>query len=107
MRDEYKPDWFYWVHSGFDQIGFVCFKLYGNALHLHMVVIADEFQSSGNGRNVMSAIHDIARANGRDVTLSSFKCNERAVKLYKSLNYETTKEEEHFLLFRLPHNKNL
>lgn len=53
----------------------------------------------------MEKIHKIADEEERDVTFSSFKCNERAVKMYKSLNYKVTEEEENFLLFRKPHKK--
>jgi ribosomal protein S18 acetylase RimI-like enzyme len=71
---------------------------------LHLIVIAEKHQNSGKGKNVMRALDDIARAEKRDISLSSFKCNERAVRLYKSLNYEVTDEEEHFIFFKLSSN---
>ena len=104
ILEDYKADWFHWVYSDGTKIGLVCFKRYDNALHLHLIVIAEKHQNSGKGKNVMRALHDIARAEKRDISLSSFKCNERAVRLYTSLNYEVTDEEEHFIFFKLSSN---
>jgi ribosomal protein S18 acetylase RimI-like enzyme len=53
----------------------------------------------------MNVLHDIAAAEQRDITLSSFKVNLRAVALYKSLGYDIETEEEHFLLFRRAYRK--
>jgi len=106
MRDDYQAEWFYWAISEGTKIGYVCFKPYDQALHLHLIIIAKPFQGRGYGRKIMSAIHEVARTEERDITLSSFRCNSRAVELYKSFNYEVTEEEEHSILFRLPHNKN-
>jgi len=107
MRDDYEPEWFHWVFEGDQRIGYVCFKPYEQALHLHLLVLEQAYTGLGYGKRVMEAIHKKATDERRDITLSSFKCNERAVHLYKSLNYEVTEEEAHFLLFRKPYNKTL
>lgn len=107
MHDDYKRDWFYWVIESNTKVGYVCFKPYDQSLHLHLIILAKKFIGNGLGKKVMESIHKVAEKENRDVTLSSFKCNKRAVNLYKSLNYEITEEEEHFLLFRKPHNKSL
>lgn len=107
IRDDYKAEWFYWVCYENSKIGYVCFKTYEQALHLHLMLVSTPYLGLGHGKRIMKAIHDIARSEFRDVTLSCFKCNQRAVSLYNSLNYEITEEEEHFLMFRLPHNKNI
>lgn len=106
MRDDYRPEWFYWVYVNSERVGFVCFKPYDNALHLHLIVLDQKFQGRGYGQVVMAAIHDLARSESRDVTLTSFKCNTRAVAFYQSLGYDITEDEEHFLLFRLAHKNN-
>lgn len=107
MRVDYRPEWFHWVYFTGSRIGYVCFKPYDQALHLHLIVLDHDVIGRGLGKKVMAEIHRIAAEEKRDVTLSSFKCNERAVKMYESLNYEIIEEEEHFLLFRKPHNKTL
>jgi ribosomal protein S18 acetylase RimI-like enzyme len=106
MRNDYQPEWFYWVMHGPDRIGFVCYKRYGDSLHVHLVVIAQAFQGIGYGRKVMRAIQDIARSEHRDVTLTAFRRNERAVRLYSSMGYDVISEEEHFLSFHLTHARN-
>lgn len=103
MRDDYKPEWFYWVYDSGSKVGYVCFKPYEQSLHLHLIVLAERFIGNGLGKKVMEAVHKIAEKESRDVTLSCFKCNKRAVNLYNSLNYEVT-EEEHFFLFRKPYS---
>ena len=100
MRDDYKREWFYWIYEANTKVGYACFKPYDHSLHLHLIVLAQKFIGNGLGKKVMAAICKIAETENRDITLSSFKCNKRAVNLYKSLNYEVTEEEEHFLLFR-------
>jgi len=105
MRDDYKPEWFYWVVESNIRLGYVCFKPYNQSLHLHLIILAQRFIGNGCGRKVMEAVHKVAEKEDRDVTLSSFKCNERAVNMYKSLRYEIEGEDEHFILFRKPHNK--
>ncbi len=100
IKQDYKPGWFYWVYNGSDRLGFVCYKRYDQALHLHLIVLELKHQGKGLGKEIMASIHNIAQVEKRDITLSSFKCNKRAVKLYKSLGYEITGDEEHFYLFR-------
>lgn len=107
MLDDYEPEWFYWIYELKTKIGYVCFKPYDQSLHLHLIVLAKKFIGNGLGKKVMAEIHKVAEKESRDVTLSCFKCNDRAVNLYRSLNYKVTEEEEHFLLFRKPHNKTL
>lgn len=105
LKEHYQPEWFYWVFAEDEKVGFVCFKRYEGGLHLHLMVISKEHQGLGIGKRVMATIHRIAHSEQRQITLSSFKCNQRAVNLYLTLGYEVTDEEEHFLLFRLPYSK--
>ncbi len=107
MRKDYKATWFKWVYDKGRKIGYVCFKPYDQSLHLHLIIVSEPYQGKGYGKQIMKAIHELARAEKRDITLSSFKHNLRAVHLYKSLNYEISEEEEHFLSFRLPLHKNM
>ncbi len=107
MREDYKRKWFYWIIESSIKVGYVCFKPYDQSLQLHLIILAQKFIGNGLGRKVMLAVHEVAEKDNRDVTLASFKCNKRAVNLYKSLNYEVTEQGEHFLLFRKPYYKQL
>ncbi|RXJ72687.1 GNAT family N-acetyltransferase [Veronia nyctiphanis] len=100
MRDDYKAEWFYWVLDQTEKVGFVCFKPYDESLHLHLVVVMVPFQGRGYGKLIMHKIHEVAQTESRDITLSCFKKNERAVRLYQSLSYQLTAEEEHFYSFK-------
>ncbi|WCN15509.1 GNAT family N-acetyltransferase [Marinomonas mediterranea] len=105
MLNDYEAKWFHWVYSADSRIGYVCFRPYDQALHLHLIVLDQNVIGQGLGKKVMDEIHKMAADEERDITLSSFRCNERAVKMYESLNYEIIEEEEHFLLFRKSYNK--
>lgn len=105
MRNDYQSEWFFWAIIEGTRVGYVCFKRYEQAIHLHLIIIDQIHQRKGYGRAIMQAIQSIAFKEKRDVTLSSFKCNELAVKLYKELGYEVEKEEEHFLIFRLQYGR--
>jgi ribosomal protein S18 acetylase RimI-like enzyme len=104
IKDDYQREWFHWVWYENEKIGYVCFKRYDQALHVHLIVLASQHQGCGLGRKVMEAVHSIANEEQRDVTLSSFKCNTRAVELYKKLGYSIEHEEDHFLLYKLSLN---
>jgi ribosomal protein S18 acetylase RimI-like enzyme len=103
MRSDYEWSWMHWVESDGDALGFVCFKRYDQALHVHLIVVDEEHQGQGRGKEIMHALEAIAREEARDVTLSSFKLNSRAISLYRSLGYQLETQEEHFNLYRLPY----
>jgi ribosomal protein S18 acetylase RimI-like enzyme len=105
IKDDYEWPWMHWVKTANETIGLVCFKRYERAIHLHLIVIQPQYAGTGYGKKVMNVLHDIAAAEQRDITLSSFKVNLRAVALYKSLGYDIETEEEHFLLFRRAYRK--
>ncbi|WP_199244039.1 GNAT family N-acetyltransferase [Bacterioplanes sanyensis] len=107
LRDEYQPEWFQWVLVDGNKVGFVCFRTYQQALHLHLIVLDASYQGRGLGKQVMAAIHAMAVSQHQDVTLSCFKCNERALALYHSLGYSTTDEDDYFLSLRWHHRAEL
>jgi len=102
IKDDYHWSWMHWVNHHNDTIGLICFKPYDQALHLHLILLYPDYQRQGFGQKIMAQIHAIAREEHRDVTLSAFKKNVGAVRLYQKLGYRVEHEEEHFLLFRLP-----
>ncbi|MBU2864857.1 GNAT family N-acetyltransferase [Reinekea forsetii] len=102
MKDDYEPHWFYWLEFEKEEIGYLCFKRYEQAIHVHLLILKPQWQNRGYGRKVMEFVHSMASLEQRDITLSSFKINTKAVSLYRSLGYHLSGEEEHFLLFRKP-----
>lgn len=107
IKDEYQSDWFYWAKADGQCLGLVCFKPYENALHLHLIVVDAALRGQGVGQRIMQAVHHLADTQARAVTLSCFRCNTVALKLYQSLGYEITSEEPDFLLFRRPRSTKL
>lgn len=102
IKNEYQPDWFYWALTDDQCLGLVCFKRYDQALHLHLIIVDEAFRGQGYGKRIMQAIHDCADDEARAVTLSCFRCNTPALRLYETLGYTITSEEPDFLLFRRP-----
>ncbi|MGI2658507.1 GNAT family N-acetyltransferase [Vibrio cholerae] len=97
LKRDYDPSWFYWVQQGGQRIGMLCFKPYDNVIHVHLLVVFPEFQNQKLGEKIMSYVHKLADAEGRNrVTLSSFIRNEAAVRFYKSLGYQLIDSDEHF-----------
>ncbi|MEI8656450.1 MULTISPECIES: GNAT family N-acetyltransferase [Vibrio] len=97
LKDDYEPNWFYWVYQRGQRIGVLCFKPYDNALHVHLLVVFPEFQNQKLGEKVMKYVHHQACLQGcGSITLSSFVRNESAVRFYKSLGYRVIDSDENF-----------
>ncbi|MEX1215727.1 GNAT family N-acetyltransferase [Saccharospirillum sp.] len=98
LSSEYEINWFNWVYVDHKRIGMLCFKPYDNAIHIHLLVVFPEFQNQKFGEMIMNHVHQLAQEQGRSrVTLSSFACNEPAIKFYKSLGYQVSDSDENFL----------
>ena len=101
IRKEYKNEWFQWVIFNGTKVALLCSKPYKQAIHIHLLIVFPDFQSKGIGRKIMEHIQDKARTESRDITLSSFKCNNKAISFYQKLGYEIIEEENDFLSFQL------
>ncbi len=102
LLNDYEPHWFHWVYLKGERVGMLCFKPYGRAFHIHLLIVFPEFRNQQVGKRVMDYIHELTREQGRStVTLSSFIRNKPAVRFYKSLGYQVIKREEHFLSMSL------
>ena len=101
LETEYQADWFYWVYTGNERAGMVCFKPYNNAYHIHFLVLEPERQCRGIGRLVMEYLHKLAYQEQREcITLSSFVQNSRAISFYKNLGYQVTDSEDDFVFMK-------
>lgn len=98
LSSEYEPNWFNWVYIDDQRIGMLCFKPYDDAIHVHLLVVFQEFQNKKFGEMIMKYVHQLAQEQGRSrVTLSSFACNKPAIKFYKSLGYQVSDSDDKFL----------
>ena len=101
IKNEYKSEWFNWVIFNGTKVALLCLKPYEQAIHIHLLIVLPEFQSKGIGRKIMECVHDKAKRENRDITLSSFKCNNKAIKFYQQLGYEIIEEDNDFISFQL------
>ncbi len=102
LKSEYEPHWFNWVYFEQKCVGMICFKSYDDAIHVHLLVIFPEFQNQKFGEKVMRHVHNVAKEQNRNhVTLSSFTCNERAIRFYQSLGYQVADRDESFVSLTL------
>jgi len=89
LSNDYHSSWFHWVYRDSQKVGLTCFKPYDNAYHIHLLIIFPQNQSQNIGQQVMMLIHNKARIEQRNqVTLSSFRCNSRAIQFYEGLGYQ-------------------
>lgn len=89
LKNDYEPSWFHWVVIDDERVGLLCFKPYGNAFHVHLLIVFPEYQNHNIGTKVMKHIHQLATTEKRSrVTLSSFKSNQRAISFYLRLGYQ-------------------
>jgi len=103
IMNNYELAWFHWVYRDGDRVGMVCFKEYDNALHVHFLILEEQYQSQGLGKALMEQLEKQARHEELEkLTLSSFICNSRAVAFYQSIGYQITESDEHFHSLTLP-----
>jgi ribosomal protein S18 acetylase RimI-like enzyme len=65
-----------------------------------LLLIDPSFQRAGIGKHVLERGCVGASRTRRPVRLSTFKLNERAVRLYLHLGFTVVAEDEHFFHFR-------
>jgi ribosomal protein S18 acetylase RimI-like enzyme len=70
------------------------------SIEVALLLIERAFQQSGIGKYVLERVCVGASRTRRPVRLSTFKLNERAVRLYLHLGFTVVAEDEHFFHFR-------
>lgn len=96
----YEQDWFRWIEEGEKRIGLVCFAERDEGLHVHLLIVEDDYKGKGYGKAAMLELHKLARNKKLSVKLSTFKNNLSAIAFYKKLGYEVINEDQHFLDLR-------
>jgi len=72
-------------------IGFIWVELngtFGKYPYLHLIVVADNYRGQGIGQKLISYFEDVITADYNKVFLMVADFNQRAKKLYESLNYK-------------------
>ncbi len=102
FKTHYEPDWFFWVETNAERVGYICFFKKEAEIHLSLLIVDAEKRDRGYGRLAMIHLHELARLDDRKVTLSSFRRNVEAIKFYKRLGYIEIGGDEHFVDMALP-----
>jgi ribosomal protein S18 acetylase RimI-like enzyme len=80
-----------------DQVaGFYWIEERGKVLHLHGLVLKEQFQGKGIGTQVLKMLETKYRGSMDAIELGVHKSNEKASALYERLGYETVKRLEDF-----------
>lgn len=98
LASAYQPQWFSWIQQDGERVGLLCSKPYDDGLHVHLLIIFPRYQGRKLGTTVMDRLHREARSEGRcRVTLSSFSCNQRALRFYERLGYKVVEGDQDFI----------
>jgi ribosomal protein S18 acetylase RimI-like enzyme len=88
---------FYWIDYQDNRAGLVCYRLEPTKMHVHFLIIDEQFQNLGIGREVMRMLETIAVGqHATTLTLSSFLANEGALRFYEALGYVVSEYEPPF-----------
>lgn len=94
---QYEASSLFWMQRGPQRLALVCYKVHADCLHVHLLLVFPNYQGQGLGEQTMHNIHALARQRGlTQVTLSSFRCNQGALRFYQRLGYVVTHTETDF-----------
>lgn len=99
FKQHLKPEWFYWVEVDGERVGVVCHRYKEASLHIHLLAIFRPYQGHGYAQQVLVELERMAASEGKVVTLSCFKNNQRAVKLYRTYGFKVLGEDDLFYDF--------
>jgi len=94
--ENYPPQWLFWVHRSESKVGLICLKETPEKQHLHLLIVFEQYQRTGIATLILS---DLIGREGA-VTLSTFKNNLPAIRLYQQMNFQRVSEDEHFYCFK-------
>lgn len=96
IQQQYEPSWLFWVHIP-QRVALLCYKVVGNSLHVHLLLVFPAHQGQGLGAQIMLYLHEVARQKKLShISLSSFKHNQGALRFYRRLGYVITHTEADF-----------
>lgn len=91
-----QSDWFYWITENKQKLGLLCYRSKAASIHIHLLIIFEQFQGSGIGEEVTKYLIAEAKKVQMPVTLSCFKNNQIALNLYRKLDFQVEAEDEFF-----------
>ncbi|EJG1707960.1 GNAT family N-acetyltransferase [Vibrio parahaemolyticus] len=99
FESKLEPEWFSWIICNGEKVGYVCSRLKSSSIHIHLLIIYTDSQRKGFGSTVIQKLKQQANLQQLDLTLSCFKSNEPAARMYKRLEFVTDSEDEFFYNF--------
>ncbi len=97
FETEYILEWFKWIELNTKKIGYICYFIKEDEMHISLLIISKDFQNKGYGKKLMLSFEKLRHHQNLKITLSSFKKNEEAIRFYKSIGFINTNEDEHFI----------
>jgi ribosomal protein S18 acetylase RimI-like enzyme len=94
--ENYSLDWLSWVYRNNHKVGLICARKASESLHLHLLIVFEQYQRTGIAAVILSDL--IGKE--RTVTLSSFKNNLPAIRLYQKMGFQCISEDEHFYSYK-------
>ena len=82
--------------------GFVWLEVRERTLHVHALLLEEEFRGHGLGGRVLAELEDELRGRIDEVELGVLPDNERALSLYEKAGFERVGERLGFLIMRKP-----
>jgi ribosomal protein S18 acetylase RimI-like enzyme len=102
FRRAYTPEATKLIFADNAMAGYVVLKDTEHALHVALLVLRRKFRHQGIGTAVMKIIHKSAAAQGKQVTLSCFRNNAKALRFYLDLGYRIRHADAVFYDLYLP-----
>ena len=81
----------YGIYEGSQLVGFYWIEERGQELHLHGLVLKEQFQGRGSGTQILRKLEAEYRDSMEVIELGVHESNERARTLYERLGYETVR----------------
>ena len=98
-----RPEWFSWMYLEGRRVGIICREMKESSVYVHLLVVFSDSQRKGIATAIMNQLIEQASTKGFDITLSCFKNNIPALKLYEKMKFIITSEDEHSYGFTLAH----
>ena len=98
-----RPEWFSWMYLEGRRVGIICREMEESSVYVHLLVVFSDSQRKGIATAMINQLMEQASTKGFDITLSCFKNNKPALKLYEKMKFLITSEDEHSYGFTLAH----